>query len=127
MVERHLSEFDRLLADLAESTAADADVVKAFGQMLDILKSQGGRINLLEARLGNLTQDVRRTEKTAKAAAKSAEQQEPKEVTVEEFFNKALALQATTGEVNGHEIQLAEYAVNHGQEIPPEIVRKVLG
>ena len=79
--------------------------VAGLRQVLDIVKSAAGRLDKLA--------------RGRKAAA------EP-EMEVSEFFAKALAGQAA-GKVSGFDVARAETCLNHGQPIPPEIVRKVMG
>ena len=98
-------------SDMVKSLTARVEnnegaITKALGQLLDIVKVQAARIDKL----------ARRRQGSAETGT----------VTTTEFFAKALAGQAA-GTVSGFDIARAEACLNHGQPVPPEIVRKVMG
>lgn len=81
-------------------------MIRAVRQVVDIVKSQAAQID-------DLTGKPKRPATAPQGT-----------VTADEFFSKALTAQAA-GKITGLDISRAEAALNNGQTVPADIVRRV--
>lgn len=101
----------------------EATSLTAVSGLLDVVKSLVGQVAALANKGTGRKAVLAVTEKPAAVAdiAKS----EPEGVSSDEFFAKALSLQAE-GKISGNEVRRAEAYLNAGKPIPAEIITKVL-
>jgi hypothetical protein len=104
----------------------------AFAKAFAVIKSQDAMIKALQAKVDELGSKpagrkavLTITEKPAPKAEEIAKAQTTDGMTADQFFAKALHLQAE-GKITGEDIARTEAYLNRGQPVPAEIVAKVL-
>lgn len=116
-------------------TATETTMAKALGQAVDLIKGQGEMIKSLSERIAKLSGEgrgrkavlsvVERPSPDASTATMAKSHAQPSGVTPDAFFAKALVAQRE-GRISGSDIALAETMLNRGQQIPAEIVQRVM-
>lgn len=110
------------LSDRVETT--ESGFVTAMRQMLDVVKSLQGQVTKLSSAGKGRKAVLTVHEKTTTAG--DVNKSEDNTMSADEFMGKALVAQKE-GRVSGTEIAIAEANLNRGQQVPVQIVKKVLG
>ena len=121
------TELLKALVDRVE--VGEVKTVDAIKSMLGVVKSQGDLIKSLSDQVSTLANSGRRrasvvtiTEKPAAAIAAVAPAADG--ISVDEFWGKAFAAQ-TKGAISSVDIAKIEFAINHNQQPPEEILARI--
>lgn len=118
----------KALQDRVEAT--EGVLAKALETAVDMLKSQGARLAAAEAVIAKMSSEgkgrkavltvVEKPSATSMAKSQAEEGMKP-----EEFMAKALDAQKL-GRITGMDVAVAEANLNRGQEVPADIIKRVL-
>lgn len=92
-------------------------------QVLDIVKSQAAEITKLRSAPKGRKAVVTVAEK--KPAEQDVSKSEPEGISGGEFLAKSMTAFAA-GKISGHQVRLAETAINQGKQVPADIIRAVM-
>lgn len=123
------TEMVKALSDRLDKT--DENLAKALSSAVSLIKGQGEMIKSLSDQVKKLSGEGRGRKTVVSVVEKPepgatmAKSHQPEGLSHQQFFAKALAAQRE-GRISGTEIAVAETYLNRGQEIPAEIVQRVM-
>ena len=121
------TEMVKALSERLDATGAN--MAKALGSAVSLIKGQGEMIKSLSEQIKKLSGEGRGRKTVVSVVEKPeptmVKSQAPEGLSHQQFFAKALAAQRE-GRISGTEIAVAETYLNRGQEIPAEIVQRVM-